>query len=73
MWFKEEIMGLEDCFTYAPQVLASYARTELEGRDSSVELYLLNHWVKDLSLRDLIDRVSFACTQIDPYFFMTLF
>ena len=62
MWLKEEVMGLEDCFNYSLQVLSGYAKTELEGRDSSVELYLLNHWVKDLSLRDLIDRVSFCCT-----------
>jgi hypothetical protein len=40
--------------------MGAYATAEIELRDNSVELYLLNHWVKDLSLRDLIDRVSFC-------------
>ena len=51
-------MGLEDCFKFTDHVMLTYARTELEGRDTSVELYLLNQWIKDLSLRDLIDKVS---------------
>lgn len=42
--------------------MIAYATTELDGRDSSVELYLLNNWVKQLRLRDLIDRVSNACS-----------
>lgn len=73
MWFKEEVMGLEDCFKYSIEVLNAYSKAELEGRDSSVELYLLNHWVKDLSLRDLIDRVSYCSTNFDSYSFMILF
>lgn len=73
MWVKEEILGLEDSFKFCPQVLGSFARAEIEGRDNSVELYLLNHWVKELSLRDLIDRVSYCASQIDTRFFLTLF
>ena len=38
----------------------SYARTEMEGKDTSVELHLLNNWTKDLSLRDLVDRLASA-------------
>ena len=73
MWFKEEVMGLEDCFNFSVFVLNSFAKAELEGRDSSVELYLLNHWVKDLTLRDLIDRVSFCSINSDSLHFLTLF
>jgi len=36
--------------------MQAYAKAEVDARDSSVELYLLNHWVKELSLRDLIDE-----------------
>jgi hypothetical protein len=69
---KEEIMGLEDCFKFADQVMVSYAKTENEGRDSSVELYLLNHWTKELSLRDLIDRVSQATSANPDNYFLVL-
>jgi hypothetical protein len=53
--------------------MGAYAKTEIEGRDNSVELYLLNHWIKDLSLRDLIDRVSFCSINYDPRYFLNLF
>lgn len=53
--------------------MLAYARTEDEGRDSSVELYLINHWIKEFSLRDLIDRVSVA-TSVNPIdYFLILF
>lgn len=61
LWMKEELFGLEDCFKLSPNVMHAFAKTEMEGRDNSVELYLLNHWIKELSLRDLIDRVSVSC------------
>ena len=70
---KEEIFGLEDCFRFASNIMHSYSKTEFEGKDNSVELYLLNHWVKDLSLRDLIDRVAFTCTNFDNKYFLCLF
>ena len=38
--------------------MQSYAKADFEGRDNSVEQYLLNNWIKDLSLRDLIDRIA---------------
>lgn len=53
--------------------MAAYAKTHLESRDNSVELYLLNHWIKDLSLRDLIDRITFACTNFNEKYFESLF
>jgi hypothetical protein len=59
---REELLGLEETFRLAKLPLLAYAKTEDEGKDNSVELYLLNHWVKELSLRDLIDRVSNAST-----------
>ena len=37
-----------------------YTNSELEGHDSTVELYLLNFWTKQLSLRDLCDRVGYC-------------
>ena len=52
--------------------MSSYGLTCLEGRDTSVELYLLNHWVRDFSLRDLIDRVSVSSTE-DERIFLPLF
>lgn len=39
----------------------SYANAEINGKDNSVEKYLLDNWIKELSLRDLIDRISLAC------------
>lgn len=69
---REELFGLEDSFKFASHVMQAYARAEIEQRDNSVELYLLNHWVKDLSLRDLIDRVSNSCQQ-DEKIFLALF
>ena len=52
--------------------MTAFAKTELEGRDNSVELYFLNHWVKELSLRDLIDRVSNSY-QLNDKVFIPLF
>jgi hypothetical protein len=71
---REEVLGLEDSFKLAVQVMTAFARTELEhgSRDSSVELYLLNHWVRDFSLRDLIDRVSTAGVEDEKMFLLLL-
>ena len=37
-----------------------------------MELYLLNHWVREFSIRDLIDRIQ-AANQVDNNYFLTLF
>lgn len=62
LWLKaESIFGLEDCFKFTLDVMQTYMKSELEGKDSSVELYLLNNWIKELSIRDLNDRISKVC------------
>jgi hypothetical protein len=48
--------------------LTVYARSVKENRDHSVELYLSNYWVKEFSLRDLIDRVAVASLSNDDFF-----
>jgi len=35
-----------------------YGKSEVDELDSTVELYLLNFWTKDLSIRDLADRIG---------------
>ncbi len=72
MWMREEVFGLEDSFKFSTVILLAYARTQLESRDHSVELYLLNYWVKDFSLRDLIDRVA-SSSVIEDKSFLILF
>ena len=42
---REEVFGLEDSFKFSTHVMSAFAVTELEGRDSSVELYLLNQGI----------------------------
>ena len=54
---REEIYGVEDSFKFTTHCMSVYAQAELDGRDHSVEIYLLNYWVKDFSIRDLIDRL----------------
>lgn len=58
MWLKEEFIGLEECFKLTHQVMDAFAQAMIDTRDSSIEQYLLNFWTKDLSLRDLIDRIQ---------------
>ena len=58
MWLKDEFIGLEETYKIAPQVLQAYSKSIIDEKDSSIEKYLLNFWVKDLSLRDLIDRIQ---------------
>lgn len=60
MWLKEEFIGLEECFKMTHLILDTLAGALLEDRDSSIEQYLLDFWVKDLSLRDLVDRIQFS-------------
>lgn len=38
--------------------MAVFAKSEMQELDSTVELYLLNFWTKDLSIRDLADRIG---------------
>lgn len=35
-----------------------FAQSEVDDLDATVELYLLNFWAKDLSIRDLTDRIG---------------
>lgn len=58
MWMKEETMGLEDTFKLTNKVMQVYIQQILQENDASVEVYLLNFWVKDLSMRDLADRIQ---------------
>ena len=65
MWMKEETLGVEDCFKLTKDVMDLFARSEIESSDSTVELYLLNFWTKDLSTRDLSDRISICSHDSD--------
>ncbi len=68
----EEIFGIEDSFKFSIPILLTYSKAELEERDPSVELYLLNYWIRDFSLRDLIDRVA-SSSVTDEKVFLVLF
>jgi hypothetical protein len=39
-------------------VMSVYSKSEIESHDSTVELFLLNFWTKELSVRDICDRIS---------------
>ena len=69
---REEIYGIEDSFKFTVAIMLSLARAELAEKDHSVELYLLNYWIRDFSLRDLIDRVAFSSVT-DEKVFLVLF
>lgn len=60
-------MGVKDSFKLCAEVLKAYAAQILDEEDGSVELYLLNFWVKEHSVRDLCDRISLA-SQGTEYF-----
>jgi hypothetical protein len=57
MWMKEETMGLEDTFKLTSPILSVYLMQVNREIDASVELYLLNFWVRELTIRDLCDRI----------------
>lgn len=57
MWLKDELIGNEDTFKLTSFVMSLYSKACFEGKDSSIEQYLLNFWTKDLSLRDIVDRI----------------
>jgi hypothetical protein len=57
MWMKEETMGIEDCFKLTTKVMRVFTTAKLNEQDCSVELYLLNFWTKELSIRDILDRI----------------
>lgn len=42
-----------------------FAQSEVEELDATVELYLLNFWAKDLSIRDLTDRIGLTVLNSD--------
>jgi len=54
---KEETMGLEDTFKLTAPILSVYLMQVNREIDASVELYLLNFWVRELTIRDLCDRI----------------
>ena len=58
MWLREEFIGLEDTFKLASRVMSVYAQACVDGKDSSIESYLMNQWTRELSLRDLADRTQ---------------
>ena len=63
MWMKEETMGMDDTFKLTHKVISVYLQQIYRDIDASVELYLLNFWVKDLSIRDIADRISLAVNE----------
>ena len=65
MWMKEETLGVEDCFKLTHKVMNIYAKSEIDEVDSTVEMYLLNFWTKDLSIRDLSDRIALCVINSD--------
>ena len=65
MWLKEEFIGMEDTFKLTSSIMDTFAGAVIEGRDSSIEQYLLMNWTKNLSLRDIMDRISIS-TRFSP-------
>lgn len=65
MWMKEETLGVEDCFLLTQKVMSAFARSEINRSDTTVEVYLLNFWSKDLSIRDLCDRIAVCVSSPD--------
>ena len=65
MWMKEETLGIEDSFRLTQKVMGIFAKAEVNDLDSTVELYLLNFWSKDLSIRDLTDRIGLCVLNSD--------
>ena len=63
MWLKEEFIGLEETFKLTNPILDCFCRAVIEGRDASIEQYLLNFWTKSLSLRDSLDRIQISSRQ----------
>ena len=57
MWMKEETMGLEDTFKLTCPIFTVFLMQINREIDASVELYLLNFWVRELTVRDLADRI----------------
>jgi len=57
---REEAIGLQECFELTHKVMEVFSASELEGHDSTVELYLLNFWTKELSFLDISDRISYC-------------
>ena len=64
MWMKEETMGLEDTFKLTTPILSVYLMQVNREIDASVELYLLNFWVRELTIRDLCDRIQATISNI---------
>ena len=61
-------MGLDDTFKLTHKVINVYLQQIYKEIDASVELYLLNFWVKDLSIRDIADRITLAVNEFKDSF-----
>ena len=61
-------MGLDDTFKLTHKVINVYLSQIYKEIDASVELYLLNFWVKDLSIRDIADRIALSVTEFKDSF-----
>ncbi len=48
-------------------MLSAYVRQLKDEIDASVELYLLNFWIKDHSIRDLSDRIQQVSTDVASF------
>lgn len=66
---------MQETFRLTNHFLDAFALAVVEGRDSSIEAYLLNNWTKSLSLRDIVDRiqVSTKFSTVPPQTFQALF
>lgn len=58
LWLRESFIGLEEAFKVTGKVMACYATVVAADRDASIEQYVLNQWTRDLSLRDICDRIN---------------
>ena len=58
MWLRESFVGLEDAFKLTSKVMQCYAKVVSACKDASIEQYVLNQWTRDLSLRDICDRIN---------------
>ena len=45
--------------------MSAFSKSEMARSDTTVEVYLLNFWTKDLSIRDLCDRIAVCVSCAD--------
>ncbi len=73
MWMRENLFGREESFRLTEKLMELFAKAALSQAECSVELYLLNHWVKDFTIRDLCDRIAITVSNSNSDFFVPLF